>query len=61
VEEAVKFSDTPLKHIATWRAAADIDTDTTIPSGAIGEAAPTVWGDFVSSGGFHDYLSQSNQ
>jgi hypothetical protein len=61
VEEAVKYSDTRLKHIATWRAAADLDTDTTIqmfdvklgglasgiggrPSGAIGEAAPTVWG-----------------
>jgi hypothetical protein len=61
VEGAVKYSDTHLKHIATWRAAADLDTDTTIqmfdvklggltsgigghPSGAIGEAAPTVWG-----------------
>jgi hypothetical protein len=61
VEEAVKYSDTRLKHIVTWRAAADLDTDTTIqmfdvkfgglasaiggrPSGAIGNAAPTVWG-----------------
>jgi hypothetical protein len=61
VAEAGKYSDTRLKHIATWRAAADLDTDTTIqmfdvklggltsaiggrPSGAIGKAAPTVWG-----------------
>jgi hypothetical protein len=29
VEEAVKYSDIRLKHIATWRAAADLDTDTT--------------------------------
>jgi hypothetical protein len=60
-EEAINCSDTRLKHIVTWRAAADLDTDTTIqmfdvklgglssgiggrPSGAIGEATPTVWG-----------------
>jgi hypothetical protein len=30
VAEAVNYSDTRLKHIATWRAAADLDTDTTI-------------------------------
>jgi hypothetical protein len=30
VEEAVKYSDTRLKHIATWRAAVDLDTYTTI-------------------------------
>jgi hypothetical protein len=30
VEEAVKYSDTRLKQIASWRAAADLDTDTTL-------------------------------
>jgi hypothetical protein len=35
VEEAVKYSDTWLKHIVTWRAAADLDTDTTIQMFAV--------------------------
>jgi hypothetical protein len=30
VEEAVRYSDTRLKHIASWRAAVDLDTDTTL-------------------------------
>jgi hypothetical protein len=80
VEEAVKFSDTRLKHIATWRAAADLDTDTTIqifdvklgglasgiggrPSGAIGEAAPTVWGTLShladSMNTFHNQINET--
>jgi hypothetical protein len=78
VEEAVKYSDTRLKHIATWRAAVDLDTDTTIQmfdvksggltSGIGGRPLRSYWrsrphrlGNFISSGGFHDYLSQSNQ
>jgi hypothetical protein len=78
VEEEVKYSDTRLKHIVTWRAAADLDTDTIIQMfdvklggliSAIGgrplrsywKSRPHCLGNFVSSGGFHDYLSQSNQ
>jgi hypothetical protein len=30
VEEAVRYSDTRLKHIASWRAAVDLDTDNTL-------------------------------
>jgi hypothetical protein len=80
VEEAAKYSDTWLKHIATWRAAADLDIDTTIqmfdvklgglasaigecPSGAIGKAAPTVWGNLShladSMINFHNQINET--
>jgi hypothetical protein len=30
IEEAVRYSATRLQHIASWRAAVDLDTDTTL-------------------------------